>query len=217
MPTVPSRLRLFSILLGGLVTAILPLSFPDDGGPTGFDRVVKSLDRSMLSGEALPRAFLVPAQLYVLIPVVSAGVVYFVVRSRSLSKALTLVLAPVLAVLATEDLLKPLFGRHLHSAYIHRTFLDYPSGSTVALTSVTTAFVVVIASCRVRVAVIALGALAVTALALALVWFDFHHITDVIGAVGFAVATVLAIDALIRISAESEMAIHCGRRLGRSS
>lgn len=193
------NVRLVVMSLGVLVTVVLPLSFPRDGGPTGFDRAVMSWDRSTFRSSGLPRALLESSQLHTLLPLILIGALYFGLRAQSARRVVVLVIAPVLAVALTETALKPMFGRHLHSEYVNHTFLDYPSGNTVALTSVATAFAVVVTARWARATVIGLGALAMAGVGIGLVWFHYHYATDVIGGICFAIAVVMAVDAVVML------------------
>lgn len=193
------RLRLLVALFGVAVTALLPLSFPANGGATGFDRSITSWVHTTFTDETVNRALLQPSQLYLLVLLMALGAAYFVIRARSPRRALVVGVAPILAVALVESVCKPLFGRHLYSPYNHHTFLDYPSGSTVALIAVTTAFAVTVTTRRARAIVLTIGTIAMAGVAVGLIWFDYHHPTDIVGGITFAVAVTVAFDAATRM------------------
>lgn len=178
--------------LGVLATTLIPLSFPAHGGPTGFDTRVTSWVRSTFTDESVNRVLLWPSNMVLLAVLLLIGAFMFR-RSRSRWQVGALVAGPVLAVLLTEVLLKPAFGRHLYSPYNHRTFLDYPSGNAVALAATVTAFALIAATRRARAAIIAVGVVAMAAVAVGLIWFSYHYPTDVIGGICFGACVPLAL------------------------
>ena len=112
--------------------------------------------------------------------------------------ALLAVLAPIAATSLTEYVVKPLVERTKDG------YLAYPSGHTTGWCSVV--FVVVLLAlgpARRRVPARASTAAAAAALVLAvlcmlgLIGSDYHYATDVIGGLGVAVATVLALSLAI--------------------
>jgi undecaprenyl-diphosphatase len=152
---------------------------------------VTSWVQATFADEAVNRALLVPSGAPILVPLLLVGAL--LARRRPSGRPLAFVAGPVLAVALTEVALKPLFGRHLHSPHNHRTFLDYPSGNIVALVATVTAFALLVTSWQARAAILAAGALCVAAVAVGLVWFDYHHPTDVLGGIGFGLAPPLVL------------------------
>jgi membrane-associated phospholipid phosphatase len=182
-----------------LVTVGLPATFPPDGGPTAFDRAVAGWVHGTFHPVA--RMFLLPSQLVVLVPVLLLGSAYFAVRGRGAgfgARIATLLLTPVLALLSTEFVLKPAFGRRLTSPYVSHPFLDYPSGNTVALTSVTVAFVLLVRTAWARALVLVVGTACLLGVAAGLVWYQYHYPTDVIGGICWSVTVGIAVDGACR-------------------
>lgn len=100
--------------------------------------------------------------------------------------ALLLVLAPVVAVLLVDVLLKPLIGRRYEGSY-----LCLPSGHTAAAVSVFTVLLLVAWSTRWRWLGVLGWLLLTLAAGIALIGYGYHYLTDVAGGVCVAAGTVL--------------------------
>ncbi len=186
-----------------IVTVALPATFPADGGATGFDTSVETWVHG--SFHPVARVFLEPSQLSVLAPIVLAGAAWLAWRRR-LQAAVVVIVAPVAALLSTEFVLKPAFGRHLTSPYVAHRFLDYPSGNTVALATVVTAFALVARTTWARIVVLVVGVACLAGVAAGLVWYAYHHPTDVVGGVCWSVAVAIAVDRLTLFAARRRRA-----------
>ncbi|GAA4388385.1 phosphatase PAP2 family protein [Tsukamurella soli] len=179
-----------------LVTLVLPATFPPDGGPTGFDHSVTDWVQGTF--HPIDRAFLQPSQTFVLLPVMLAGAAWLAWARRPRSAA-TVIAAPLVALLLTEFVLKPAFGRHLTSPYVAHRFLDYPSGNTVALASVVTAFVLVARTAWARAVILAVGCVCMLGVAAGLVWYSYHWPTDIVGGICWSVAVAIVVNNLCTV------------------
>ncbi len=174
------------ILVGILVTVVVPQFFPADGGPTGFDRSLgEHIHTSVGAHTWVYRVLVFPSNGYVVVPMLLAGVAWFAVR-RQWWRAAFMFLAPELAIIMNSLVLKPFWDRQLQH------YLAYPSGHTVHLVAVVTAFALVSESVRVRVSAAVVMAVVLPAVLVGMVGLGYHHPTDVIGGTGAAVALVAA-------------------------
>lgn len=116
-------------------------------------------------------------------------------RARSYRLAAVAVVAPALASGLTEFVLKPWVGRPYGGGRSAQVLISlaYPSGHESLVAS--TAFVLLLVVCRLRLAWRTPGMLVLTAWALfagvGLVVNFWHYATDVIGAIGLSAAVVL--------------------------
>lgn len=144
-------------------------------------------------------------------PVIVAAVAVITVGAllvRRLDLAALAVLAPLVATGLTEWVFKPLFDRTVPSV-TQRTGTEseaYPSGHETAVSTVLVVLALILLRARVPLAVkvagliVLAGYYAITVVAL--VGQYFHYLTDTIGALGVAIALVLAVAlALDRLAA----------------
>ncbi|MEU0542807.1 phosphatase PAP2 family protein [Nocardia sp. NPDC005978] len=173
-------------VLATILTIAVPLSFPDDGGPNGWDRAVgKHIHTSLDGHRGVYDLLVAPSNWYVVTPLLFAAVGWFAYRRRWLAAGFVL-LAPELAMIVNTLLLKPFWDRPLHD------YLAYPSGHTVHLVAIATAVALVSESARVRVAVAVLLALILPLVLIGMTGLGYHHPTDVIGGTAAAIAMVTA-------------------------
>ncbi|MQY26249.1 phosphatase PAP2 family protein [Nocardia aurantia] len=180
-------LRLTAVVaVGVLVTVLVPLTVPADGGPAATDRVLEEgLQRAGDRDPGLFAALVIPSNGYVLIPLLLLGVLLYA-RGGNLFAAGFLLVAPELAVAINTWALKPLWHRQLHD------YLAYPSGHTVQFVAIATAFVLVAADGRTRIAVGVVAAVVLVPVGAGMVGLGYHHPTDIVGGAGAAVALVTA-------------------------
>jgi membrane-associated phospholipid phosphatase len=162
----------------GLLALLLGLPFAGGSTPGAVDdaaaRAVAHLSPGVL------RALVVPTEPYVVLALGLLAVVLCLRAGRRLEAGLALAV-PVLAILLTTFLLKPLYDRWKNGTLV------YPSGHTVSLVAVLTVLVLVTR----RVVVVVLAAVALLAAAAGLVGLGYHYLTDVAGGTLWAVAVVL--------------------------
>ncbi|WP_280263981.1 phosphatase PAP2 family protein [Nocardia wallacei] len=176
-----------TLLAGILVTVLLPLTFPDGGGPTTLDRVVGEwVDSALGAHPGVFEALVIPSNAYILLPVLAAGCLWYA-RRREWWSAGFLVVAPEFAVAVNTWALKPVWHRPLQD------YLAYPSGHTVHLVALATAFVLLAQNRRLRTIEIAVSALLLVAVAIGMVGLGYHYPTDVLGGAAAAVALVTAL------------------------
>ncbi|MEU7143863.1 phosphatase PAP2 family protein [Nocardia sp. NPDC046473] len=180
-------LRLGGIALGGSVTVLLPVTFPPDGGATAFDRALATPIHSALDTRpGIYQALVVPSNAYILLPLLLLASAWFGYRGQWW-RAAVMVAVPELALGLNSVLWKPLWDRHLHD------YLAYPSGHTVHLVAIATAFIVLVDSVRVRVITFVVAVLSLLMAAVGMVGLDYHLPTDIIGGAAAAIAMVLAL------------------------
>nr|WP_240490603.1 phosphatase PAP2 family protein [Amycolatopsis vancoresmycina] len=170
MRTIAAVCGLFALLLG--------LPFAGGTTPGALDdaaaRAVAPLSPGVL------RALVFPTEPCVVVALALLAVVLCLRAGRRREAALA-VAVPVLAILLTAFLLKPLYDRWKNGTLV------YPSGHTVSLVAVLTVLVLVTR----RVVVAVLAAVALLAAAAGLVGLGYHYLTDVAGGTLWAVAVVL--------------------------
>ncbi|MGV9679863.1 phosphatase PAP2 family protein [Nocardia sp. NPDC003482] len=175
---------LVAVAAGALTTALLPLGFPANGGPTDLDRAVGAeVDRTV--GPSVLDALVVPSNGYVVLPLLALAALWCALRRRWWAVAFLLVV-PELVVAVNTWLLKPLWHRHLHD------YLAYPSGHTVQFVAVATAFVLVLERARARIVAAAVAVVVLAGVAVGMVGLGYHYPTDVLGGAGAAIALVTA-------------------------
>ncbi|KAF0845587.1 phosphatase PAP2 family protein [Nocardia caishijiensis] len=175
------------------VTALIPLTFPADDGPTDIDRAVAEPVRRSLSPE-WGSILVSPSHNAIVLIGLLACCCWFLLR-RQRWRAVAMLVVPGVAVMINTWLLKPLWDRQLHD------YLAYPSGHTVHLVAVATTFACLVTSARARLAVVALTALLLIPITLGMIERGYHHATDVLG--GAAAAVTLAVAGV--------WALRCGR------
>lgn len=130
-----------------------------------------------------------------LLIVTLAAVALIAVAARRFDLALLAAVGPLLAVVLASFVLKHVFGRRYYGGY-----LAYPSGHTTAMTA--TALVVLIAVAalgrpRLTIAAAVLAALAWTSGVIGLVGLDYHYVTDTVGGMCLAGATIAAVSSVL--------------------
>ncbi|MET9000847.1 phosphatase PAP2 family protein [Amycolatopsis sp. NPDC004169] len=162
----------------GLLALLLGLPFAGGTTPGAVDRAADAAVAPL--GPGVLRALVFPTEPYVVLALGLLAVVLCLRAGRRLEAALALAV-PVLAILLTSWVLKPLYDRWKNDTLV------YPSGHTVSLVAVLTVLVLVTR----RVFVGVLAAVTVLAAAAGLVGMGYHYLTDVVGGTLFAVAVVL--------------------------
>jgi membrane-associated phospholipid phosphatase len=162
----------------GLLAVLLGLPFAGGTAPGAVDATVAGWTAHLSPG--VLRALVFPTEPYVVIALGVLAAVLCLRAGRRADAAFALG-APLLAVLLTSLLLKPLYDRWKNDTLV------YPSGHTVSLVAVLTVLVLVTR----RVFVLVLSALALLAATAGLVGLGYHYLTDVAGGTLFAVAVVL--------------------------
>jgi membrane-associated phospholipid phosphatase len=181
-------------LLGVLITALLPLTFPPGAGPTGFDRAVDSwVHTSFDAHPAVLRILVTPSDAYVIVPVMLLGVLWYAWR-RDWWRAGFLLVAPELVVTLNTFALKYVWHRHFHH------YLAYPSGHTVQFVAIATGFVLVAATARVRAAELVVAAVLLAAIAIGMIGFGYHYPTDIVGGTAIAIALTTALYAAFTLA-----------------
>jgi len=120
-----------------------------------------------------------------------------VVAGRDRWRALACLVAPPLAVLLTEYVLKPEIARR------YAQVLSFPSGTTTVVGAVTMAFVIAVPG-RIRPVVATIGAFLVGLECMAVVALQWHFPTDGLGGAVFGAGMVLLIDGLIHLAVSAE-------------
>ncbi|WP_444843238.1 phosphatase PAP2 family protein [Amycolatopsis kentuckyensis] len=162
----------------GPLALLLGLPFAGGTTPGAADAVVAGWTAHLSPG--VLRALVFPTEPYVVFALGVLGVVLCLRAGRKLEAGLALA-APLLAILLTAVLLKPLYDRWKNDTLV------YPSGHTVSLVAVLTVLVLVTR----KVIVVVLSALALLCATAGLVGLGYHYLTDVAGGTLFAVAVVL--------------------------
>ncbi|WP_245589645.1 phosphatase PAP2 family protein [Amycolatopsis balhimycina] len=162
----------------GLLALLLGLPFAGGTTPGAVDTAAAAAVAHLSPG--VLRALVFPTEPYVVLALGLLAVALCLRAGRRKEAVLALVV-PVLAILLTSWLLKPLYDRWKNGTLV------YPSGHTVSLVAVLT--VLVLVTRRVLVAV--LSAVALLAATAGLVGMGYHYLTDVAGGTLFAAAVVL--------------------------
>ncbi|MEC3918623.1 phosphatase PAP2 family protein [Nocardia sp. CDC160] len=204
--TWPRRAALPGLILAGLlVTVLVPLSFPTGGGSTSVDRTLEGDIHSALDTHRWAYSVLVfPSNNYVVLPLLLAFAAWFAYR-RQWWQAGFAVVAPELVVAVNTFALKPLWDRQLDH------YLAYPSGHTVHLVAVVTAFALVSESTRVRTTTVLVMIVVLPAVMIGMVGFGYHHPTDVLGGTAAAVSLVTALYLPFRYFTATPAAVQVSR------
>ncbi|WP_227982568.1 phosphatase PAP2 family protein [Nocardia spumae] len=174
------------VLIGLLITVTVPLTFPPDRGPTGFDRAVGDRVHAGLDGHpGIYHALVIPSDAYIVLPLLLIGILWCAWR-RDWWAAGFLLVAPELVVAINTWALKSLWDRHLQH------YLAYPSGHTVQFVAIATGSALVAATARVRIVVVAVAVVALFAVAVGMIGLGYHYPTDIVGGAALAVAAVTA-------------------------
>ncbi|WP_280218603.1 phosphatase PAP2 family protein [Nocardia neocaledoniensis] len=182
--------RATAIGVGAAVTVALPLTFPDDGGPSALDTAVAEPVASALSPGAA-EVLVAPSDGPVVLLLLLCGCAWFAAR-REWRRAVTMLVVPEVILAVNTWLLKPLWDRRIED------YLAYPSGHTVHLVAVATTFACLVTSTTARIVVAALTVLAVLVITPGMVELGYHHPTDVLGGAAAAAAMAIGLCLLAR-------------------
>lgn len=130
------------------------------------------------------------------LPVLLVGVVVAALMSvrRDRARAIACVVAPIVAVVVTEAVAKPLVARHLTALGGN----SYPSGTVTAASAL--ALVLVIGAPRLLRPLLAVPAVCVVAaVCAAVVAMRWHYPTDALGGICVGAGTVWLLDALAQV------------------
>ncbi|MEV6562142.1 phosphatase PAP2 family protein [Nocardia sp. NPDC051756] len=181
------QLRLAGIVVSAAITGLVPLTFPPDGGATAFDRAVaRPIHSAFDARPGIYQALVVPSNGYILLPLLLLAGAWFGYRGQW-RRAAIMVVVPELALGLNALLWKPLWDRHLHD------YLAYPSGHTVHLVAIATAFIVLVDSMRAQLIAFTVALVAMLAAAVGMIGLDYHLPTDIVGGATIAIATVLTL------------------------
>ena len=173
------------VLVGLGVAVTLPLTFPGDGAATDLDRELAEPIHSALDDHPGGyEALVIPSNGYILIPLLLAAAAWFGYRGQW-RRAVAMVVIPEVVVGINSWVLKPLWDRPLHD------YLAYPSGHTVHLVAIATAFVVLTDSTRARVGTIVIATAALACAAVGMIGLCYHLPTDILGGTAVAIALVV--------------------------
>ncbi|MGW4246668.1 phosphatase PAP2 family protein, partial [Nocardia sp. NPDC004722] len=158
-----------------------------DGGSTSVDEALEHRIHSALDAHTwVYRVLVFPSNSYVVLPLLVAFAAWFAYRRQWWAAGFAL-LAPEVVVAVNTYALKPFWDRQLDH------YLAYPSGHTVQLVAVVTAFALVSESRRVRAVSVIVMAVVLPAVMIGMVGFGYHHPTDVLGGTAAAIALVCAL------------------------
>ncbi|WP_245720778.1 phosphatase PAP2 family protein [Nocardia pseudovaccinii] len=173
------------VLVGVGIAVTLPLTFPGDGAATDLDRELAEPIHSALDEHPGGyEAMVIPSNGYILIPLLLAAAAWFGYRGQW-RRAVAMVAIPEVVVGINSWVLKPLWDRPLHD------YLAYPSGHTVHLVAIATAFVMLTDSTRARVGTIAIATAALVCAAVGMIGLGYHLPTDILGGTAVAIALVV--------------------------
>ncbi len=127
---------------------------------------------------------------YPAVVVAVSVVLALVVVRRDRARALACLVAPPLALLSSELVIKPAVGRTLGGV------LSYPSGSTVGAAALATAAVLVVPM-RWRVAATVAASVYALWMAVAVVALRWHFPTDALAGLAYGTGFVLVVDGLV--------------------
>ncbi|WP_433715485.1 phosphatase PAP2 family protein [Nocardia sp. CA-084685] len=176
---------LCAVLVGVGIVITLPLTFPADGAATDLDRALAQPIHSTLDAHPSGyQALVIPSNGYILIPLLLAAAAWFGCRGQW-RQAVAMVVIPELVVGLNSWVLKSLWDRPLHD------YLAYPSGHTVHLVAIATAFVVLTDSMRARVVTIVIATVALVCAAVGMIGLGYHLPTDILGGAAVGIALVV--------------------------
>ncbi|PKV98224.1 phosphatase PAP2 family protein [Nocardia fluminea] len=175
-----TAVRAAAIGAGAALTAVIPLTFSANGGPSELDAAVPADTVS----PGLAQVLVAPSNAPVVVALLLVACAFFALR-RQWWQAVTMLVVPEIALAVNTWLLKPLWDRQLDD------HLAYPSGHTVHLVAVATTFACLVTDLRARIAIATLTVLALIAITPAMAELGYHRPTDVLG--GAAAAASMAI------------------------
>ena len=179
------RLSVFAACL--VVLVALPVTFGPAGEGTGIDSWSESHLRPLAADHhALLSVLCASTTLQILLPVVAVAVL-LAARSRRWRDVSLLIMGPVVAVLTSSFVLKPIYDRHYNG------HLVYPSGHTVSLVAVATALVLVVHQVRVRVVLAVAASVLLALAAVGMIGLGYHHLTDIVGGIATGIGVVVAV------------------------
>lgn len=189
----PAVRRVALVLVGVGLLAVLAggIAFHDQLRDNRFDRGIYDWTTDNLGHRLLERLLDVttPSLVFGLVVVVLVGALF--VRNARL--AAVAAVGPLLSVVLTEYVLKPLIGRKIVGYFV--TGLTYPSGHETGLAAATTLLVVAVlavtTSRQARSIAVALAVVLDALGSIALVGNGYHFATDTYAAVGLSVSVVL--------------------------
>ncbi|MFD7842442.1 phosphatase PAP2 family protein [Nocardia sp. NPDC059764] len=175
------------ILAGVIVTLLVPLTFPSGGGSTSADLTLENGIHAALDAHTwVYRVLVFPSNSPVVLTLLAVSAAWLAYRRLWWQAGFALI-APELVVAVNTYALKPFWERKLEH------YLAYPSGHTVQLVAVVTAFALVTESARVRRGTVIVMAVVLPAVTIGMVGLGYHHPTDVVGGTTAAVALVTAL------------------------
>ncbi|MEU1426859.1 phosphatase PAP2 family protein [Nocardia sp. NPDC005746] len=175
------------ILAGVIVTVLVPLTFPSGGGSTSADLALENGIHSALDAHTwVYRVLVFPSNSPVVLTLLALSAALLAYRRLWWQAGFALI-APELVVAVNTYALKPFWERKLEH------YLAYPSGHTVQLVAVVTAFALVTESARVRRGTVIVMVVVLPAVMIGMVGLGYHHPTDVVGGTAAAVALVAAL------------------------
>lgn len=190
MPLAERR-HLIAGTIGLVAMCALAATFADDGGLNSLDRWAEDAVQTWLGDHRTTLEILSePSTSAVLLPLAILAAIYFGYQRRWAPMTLILV-APIIAVAINGWILKPLFDRHLAG------HLVYPSGHTVSLIAVMTALALAARTAIAETAVVVIAAVLLFGAAVGMIGLGYHHLTDILGGVGFGIAVVVGVAAVI--------------------
>jgi membrane-associated phospholipid phosphatase len=119
-----------------------------------------------------------------------------IVYARDRLRALACLIAPTLAILLVELLLKPVIARR------YAQVLSFPSGTTTIVASVVTAWALAVPR-RFRPVVVVVGTFVIGLECISVIALQWHFPTDALGGVIVGVGTVLMVDGLLHLAFSS--------------
>jgi membrane-associated phospholipid phosphatase len=176
-----------------LITLVIGILVTRAAHPDALDRSVDAWIRARVAGHVraltLVEDLAEPAQ----VAVVTALIVLACLAARRVKGALLAAISVLLAAGLTEFVLKPLFDRHLNG------YLVYPSGHTCRIFTLAAVLTVLALNPPrrrpprvVKIAIAVAGALAGTAVAVAMIGLGYHYFTDTIGGAALGIGVVAA-------------------------
>ncbi len=111
-------------------------------------------------------------------------------------RAITCLVAPLVALGMSEYIMKPLVGRAVPSGAVQG--LSYPSGH-ITVTAAVVASAVLAVPPRWRMVALYVGMVVDVAVAVLLILLRYHYLTDIVGGVAVAIGTTLLFDVVVHL------------------
>ena len=179
-------------IAGAILVALIlliALFFRWRPGPTIIDRWGISLIHPALHNASWQRIAQIRSTSFLALGSILAALI---VVARDRWRALACLVAPTLAVLLTEYVLKPVIARR------YAQVLCFPSGSTTAVAAMAVAWVIAVPR-WIRPVVAIVGAFFVGLVCMAVIALQWHLPTDALGGVAFGAGVVLLVDGVIHL------------------